>query len=137
MHRPEFTFDHPSGLRISRGLREVDVASLDEVARRDMGTGYVWYFIPNVNSESESILMSLCFRAGLLDSVSIAVSDKAQGSDWSEASERTRADRTEAWLATQGYQSGTYSWGEIWAGYDAKGGSGSAVIRYNSEQAAP
>ena len=83
--------------------------------------------------------MNLCFRLGLLDSISIAASDAELGSswsDWSEEKERTRAERTAAWLAAQGYVSGTFTWGEIWAGYDAKAGSGSAVIRYNSEQVA-
>jgi hypothetical protein len=46
MHTPEFIFDHPSGLRISRDLLEADVASIDGVGRRDMGTGYVWYALP-------------------------------------------------------------------------------------------
>lgn len=138
MQTPEFTFDHPSGLRISRDVRESDVASLEGVSMRDMGTGFVWYSVPSVASESDEVLMSLCFRLGLLDSISIAVSDADLGSswsDWSEEKERTRAKRTAAWLAAQGYVPGTFTWGEIWVGYDAKGSSGSAVIRYNSEQA--
>lgn len=136
MQAPAFTFDHPSGLRISRDLRESDVASIDGVGRRDMGTGHVWYSVPSVASESSGILMSLCFRLGLLDSISIAASDADLGSswsDWSEEKERTRAKRTAAWLVAQGYMPGAFTWGEIWAGYDAKGSSGSAVIRYNSE----
>ena len=94
MQTPEFTFDHPSGLRISRDLRESDVASLDGVGRRDMGTGHVWYSVPSVASESNEIVMSLRFRSGLLDSISIAASDADLGSswsDWSEEKERTRA----------------------------------------------
>lgn len=137
MRPTEFIFDHPSGLRISRGLREADVASFPGVGRRDMGTGYVWYSLPNGNSECDPILMSLCFQAGSLNSISIALNDPDLGSswaDWSEEKERTRADRTEAWLGAQGYPTGNYSWGEIWAACDPKGGSGGAGIRYNSEQ---
>jgi hypothetical protein len=137
MHPPEFIFDHPIGLRISRGLREVEVATLEQVGTRDMGTGYVWYSLPNRNSESDNILMSLCFHNGTLDSISIALNDPDLGHSWgdcSEEKERTRADRTETWLAAQGYPAGTYPWGEIWANYDPKGGFGSAGIRYNSEQ---
>ena len=140
MHPPDFIFDHPSGLRISRALRETEVATLEGVSKRDMGTNYVWYSLPNRNSESENILISLCFHSGTLDSISIALNDPDLGSswsDWSEQKEWMRADRTEAWLAAQGYPTGTYPWGEIWAGYDPKGGSGSAGIRYKSEQAAP
>ena len=136
MHPPDFIFDHPSGLRISRALRETEVATLEGVSKRDMGTNYVWYSLPNRNSGSENILISLCFHSGTLDSISIAIDDPDLGSswsDWSEQKERMRADRTEAWLAAQGYPTGTYPWGEIWAGYDPKGGSGSAGIRYKSE----
>lgn len=63
MHSPEFIFEHPSGLRISRGLREAEVSTLEGVGRRDMGTGYVWYSLPSRNSESDNILMSLCFHS--------------------------------------------------------------------------
>ncbi len=50
--------------------------------------------------------------------------------DWSEAKERACATDTEKWLSNLGYKLGIFPWGEIWAGYDAKGGSGSAGVRY-------
>ena len=118
-------------------MREADVASFTGVDKRDMGTGYVWYSIPHGGTEPFNILMSLCFRSGILDSVSMAVNDsdiESTWSDWSEDKERTRADRTETWLTAQGYPCGTYPWGGIWASYDPKCGSGSAGVRYNSEQ---
>jgi len=133
MHPPECIFDHPSGLQISRDLREKEVATLEGVIRHDMGTGYVWYSLPSWNSESDNILMSLCFRAGTLDSISIALDDPYSGSscnDWLEQKEQVLGDRTAAWLASQGYPTGTYPWGEIWAGHDAKSGFNSAGIRY-------
>ena len=104
MQSPEFTFDHPIGIRISRDLRESDATSLEGVGRRDMGTGNVWYSVPSVVSESNEILMSLCFRLGVLDSISIAASHTALGSswsDWSEEKEQTRAKQTVEWLAAQ------------------------------------
>ena len=134
MHTPEFIFDHPSGLRISRDLLEADVASIDGVGRRDMGTGYVWYALPILMYGRVRISMSLCFQSGSLDSISIALNDPDSGSrwsDWSEKEERTRADLMEVWLTAQGYPTGSYPWGEVWAAYDSKGGSGSAGIRYN------
>lgn len=140
MQSPEFTFDHPIGIRISRDLRESDATSLEGLSRRDMGNGHVWYSVPSVVSESNEILMSLCFRLGVLDSISIAASHTALGSswsDWSEEKEQTRAKQTVEWLAAQGYEPGTFTWGEIWADYDAKGGSGSAVIRYGSDGRLP
>jgi hypothetical protein len=137
MHPAEFIFDHPSGLRISRDLLEADVASIAGVGRRDMGTGYVWYSLPIWSCGCDHIVMSLCFQSGSLDSISIALNDPDSGScwsDWAEEKERTRADLTEGWLAAQGYPTGTYSWGEVWAAYDSRGGSGSAGIRYKRQQ---
>jgi hypothetical protein len=102
-----------------------------------MGTGYVWYSIPILTSDACNILISLCFRMGRLDSLTIAASDPSVGSrwdDWSEERERKSADRSEAWLTALGYPTGTYSWGTVWADYDPKSGSGSAGIRYNSEK---
>jgi len=49
MSTHEFELLHPSGIRVSRRLREQDlVASLPSVSatRRDMQTGWIWYSLP-------------------------------------------------------------------------------------------
>lgn len=137
MHPAEFSFDHPSGLRISRDLLEAEVASIAGVGRRDMGTGCVWYSLPKLSSGCYHISMSLCFQSGSLDSISIALDDPDSGSgwsDWSEEKERTRVDQTKALLTAQACPPGTYPWGEVWAAYDSKGGFGSAGVRYNRQR---
>lgn len=137
MKPPEFAFDHPSGLRICRDLQELEVASLAGVNRRDMGTGYVWYSMPVATSESGDLQVAMCFHLGILDSVSFAVNDTGEdrrGSEWSEETERSQAKRTQKWLKAQGYAAGRYSWGEVWACYDPKSGSGSAGIRYKQDR---
>ncbi len=133
MQTNEFNYEHPSGLRISRILREPEVASVDGVSKRDMGTGNAWYSLPGVACGTEVVLISLCFRTGHLASVSVAVDDVDPGGGWnawSAEKERTRVKQTEAWLVARGFAPGTYPWGEIGLEYDAKGGSGSATIRY-------
>jgi hypothetical protein len=137
MNSLEFTLDHPCGIRISRKLLESDVNALKGVAKKDMGTGYIWYSLPVSDVGSDNISTSLCFHRGMLDSVIFAVSDPSLGNswaDWSEAKERERAKRTERWLFALGYSVGTYEWGEIWAGFDAKGGSGGGGIRYKGDE---
>ena len=78
--------------------------------------------------------MSLCFHNSALDSLSLALTDAAlygaSWSDWSEERERLRARHTEDWLLALGYPAGTFSWGEVWAGYDPKGASGGGGVRY-------
>ena len=56
----------------------------------------------------------------------------ANWSEWSEQKEQLRARETEAFLQHLGYPQGEYDWGSVWAGYDSKGGSGRATIKYKN-----
>ncbi len=104
--------------------------------KQDMGTGYVWYSLPVAAIDGKDLSVSLCFHDGVLDSLRISVVDPDQyGSgwdDWSEEKERLCAKHTEDWLRAAGYPTGRFAWGEVWAGYDSKGGSGGGGIRYKS-----
>ncbi len=136
MESREFSLDHPCGVRICRILREAEVADLDGTNKQDMGTLYVWYSLPVAAIDEQRLAVSLCFHNGVLDSLRIAmVHPDLYGSgwdDWSEEKERLCAEHTEDWLREAGYPTGTYPWGEVWAGYDSKGGSGGGCIRYKT-----
>ena len=54
--------------------------------------------------------------------------------DWSQEKEQLRARHTEDWLRTMGHPTGTFAWGEVWAGYDPKAASGGGGVRYFVEQ---
>lgn len=130
----EFVLEHPCGIIISRLLSEAEVQGLDGVKKNDMQTGYVWYSLPLAAINRSTVAISLCFHHGVLDSLNMARVDPAlhgeSWSDWTEEKERLRARHTEDWLHKIGYTPGTYAWGEVWAGYDAKGGNGHAGVRY-------
>ncbi|WP_038165120.1 hypothetical protein [Verrucomicrobium sp. BvORR106] len=134
MKTREFSMEHPRGLRIHRKLGEFEAALLNGVERHDMKTGYVWYYLKDEATNPGRLNVGLCFFNGTLKIVSLSVRDEDLGTSWDDFSEETehlRAARTEAWLAEHGFPTGEHAWGSIWAGFDAKGGYGSAVIRYD------
>lgn len=130
----EFKIDLLNGITISSSLSEADVANVPEASTRDMKNGYTWYALPPIEINGETIVFDICFFESKIQSINISISnaDKYGGgwNDFSEAKEKLRAKDTEAWLSKIGYRTGKHSWGEVWAGYDSKGGFGHAVVRY-------
>jgi len=121
------------GITISSKLTEVEVSSLPEVTQRDMKNGYVWYALPPIKVNGEVVIFDICFYEEKIESVSIYISNPQKyggWSDFSEARQKSRAIDTEAWLSRLGHHVGNYPWGQIWSGYDSKGGSGHGVVRY-------
>ena len=138
MNTPEFVLEHPCGVTISRRLSESEVAGLDGTTKQDMGTGFVWYSLPLSTIHGSTVAVSLCFHGSVLDSLLLRLVDPAlygaSWSDWSEEKERLHAKHIEDWLRAMGYRTGTFAWGEVWAGYDPSRGSGSGGVRDNVEQ---
>lgn len=136
MANKEFQLQHPSGLRISRDLSEESF--LDSLAGRnaiitDMQTGWVWYRLPEFHDDDVIVGIALGFNSGRLIDVSLSNCDPKYGAGWNEWSvekEKLRAESIGNWLASKGYPIGTHDWGGVWAGFDAKGGFGSATVRY-------
>ncbi|MCC2607026.1 hypothetical protein [Planctobacterium marinum] len=134
----KFRLDLENGLILSSDLSESKVAVIPDVNKQDMENGYIWYALPLIEINGEKIVLNLCFFQSKLQSVNISISNPelygTSWSDFSEDKEKLRAKNTEKWLSDIGYSTGKYSWGEIWAGYDSKGGSGHAVVHYALEQ---
>lgn len=130
----EFRLDLPNRIIISSVLSETEVSALPDVNKRDIKNGYVWYSFPATEIKGEKIVFSICFFEGKIKSLNISISNPelygGGWSDFSETKEKARAKDIEKWLSSIGYKTGKYSWGEIWAGYDSKGGSGHAVVQY-------
>lgn len=130
----EFKLEIPNKVTLSSVLREEDVSTLPDIVQDDLNNGYVWYTFPAVEINKEKIIFSLCFFKKKIQSIDLSISNlELYGGSWndfSEEKEKARAKAIEKWLSSIGYKTGKYSWGEVWAGYDSKGGSGLAVIRY-------
>jgi hypothetical protein len=132
----EFQLAHPAGLRVTQHLTEAQLIAVMpavEASTSDMGTGWVWYRLPAFPDADVSVVVSLAFNRGVLEEISLADASPRYGAnwnDWSEERERARAASIGAWLSARGFPAGSYSWGQVWWGYDAKGGGGSAAVRF-------
>jgi hypothetical protein len=132
----DFEFLHPSGPHISHRLKDAELISVlpeVEASKVDMRNGWVWYRLPQFMDGEVVVGISLGFNSGVLQFVRLADANAKYGagwSEWSEEKERLRAASIGSWLVSKGYPVGTYSWGAVWAGYDAKGNSGSASVQY-------
>ena len=132
----DFEFLHLSGVHISRHLKDAELVSVlpaVEASKADMLNGWVWYRLPSFTDGEVVVSISLGFNDGALQFVILTDAHTKYGagwSEWSDEKERLRVSSIGGWLARMGYPVGTYSWGSISAGYDAKGGAGSASVRY-------
>jgi hypothetical protein len=130
----EFYLDLLNGIVICPELAESQVSSLLGVHKIDMKNGHIWYTLPIVEINGESVIFNLCFLNSKIQSLTISVTNpNIYGNSWNdfgETKEMERAKDTEKWLSSIGYHVGKYSWGEVWVGYDPKSGSGHAVVRY-------
>jgi hypothetical protein len=136
MDAPSFQLRYTERLTIARGLDEEALRSaLPELqgSRADMRTGWVWYTLPVFASLGTLLGVSLGFNRGVLETISLADCSSEFGTSWEEWSKEkqsARAASISAWLTRHGYPPGSYSWGDVWVGYDAKSGSGSARVRF-------
>jgi hypothetical protein len=100
-----------------------------------MRTGWVWYQLPPVSDGTVVVGISLGFNLGRLEMIQLTDTDKTYGANWrqsSEEGERSRAESISRWLNAKGFPPGAYRWGAISAGFDPKGGFGSATVRFCS-----
>lgn len=86
---------------------------------------------------ADKVVFAVFFKGEVLESVHVAVIDARFGTgwdDWSQEKEMQRKAANDEWLLSHGLTPGTkYGWGSVWSGFDPKGGSSSAVIRYATE----
>ena len=134
----EFELKYETGPHVRRGLTEAELLDVAGGAasppRRDMGTGWRWYMLPEWQDAVAHCRVELGFHDGLLTLVSLLLRLEDDGADtwadWSQERELERVRRTEAWLQSRGVPSGAYAWGTVWTGLDAVGGSGSGAVRF-------
>tara|TARA_R110001592_G_C12624293_1_gene698379 strand:- start:80 stop:484 length:405 start_codon:yes stop_codon:yes gene_type:complete len=132
----KFELELKNGMVISSALREDEVSALPAVHPRDIGNGYIFYWLPVIEFNEVNVVFGFSFLNGSLRDINVSLSNpELYGDNWddfSEKKEKLRAKLTEEWLSQLGYKVGKFPWGSIWAGYEGKGGFGHAVIQYNS-----
>ena len=114
----------------------IESQKLGEVQKiRDMGNGYKWIDVKNIQIGDKYFLMSLCFKGEELSELSMVINDNPfdlnSGWDsWSEKSEKEKLKKYRDWLTQEIGKEWDFNWGEVWADYDPKGESSSIGIRY-------
>jgi len=131
----EFRVQHPSGVLIERGLREVDLQAVAGLKFRDMRTGYRWYSFPRAEIAGRTIAMSICFFQDALEFITVDVVTEDEVGDpwknWSAEKELARVEAARQWLADIGCPVGEYTWGTVFAELDNKGGGGGGGVRFH------
>jgi hypothetical protein len=98
------------------------------------GEGYqTFWFKQHHASGGLTLAVGLCFQNERLENVELQNDDPAFGTswdDWSEAKELSRKQSHDRWLNKCVGGRRNFPWGEVWSGYDERGGSSSIVIRY-------
>ena len=132
--KESFSLRHPVGINISSGLTESDLRSIPGVKERDMLNGWVCYDLSAAEIQGQSVIFCICFFKENIRKINVFLANpEIYGSgwdEWSEEKELLRSEHTGEWLTSVGYEPGKYSWGEVWMGYDSKGGQGYGSIRF-------
>ena len=106
---------------------------------RDLGNGYKWIDIKNIQIENKYFIISLCFKENELAELSIILNDKpfdlsTSWDSWNEQDEEKKLIEYNNWLIEQLGTTRVFNWGEVWADYDPRGGSSSIGIRYKKTE---
>tara|TARA_B110000240_G_C13228293_1_gene337734 strand:- start:159 stop:581 length:423 start_codon:yes stop_codon:yes gene_type:complete len=102
---------------------------------RDMGNGYKWLDIKNIQIDNQYFIMSLCFLKEKLSQITMVTNDKPfdlnSGWDsWSEKAGKEKLKKFEKWLNKELAKERKFNWGEVWTDYDPRRGSSSIGIKY-------
>ena len=80
---------------------------------------------------TESLVLAVFFNGECIQSVHLTIVD-IDSAPWSQEAELRRKEANDNWLISKGLTPGkTYAWGSVWSGYDPRGGSSSAVLRFS------
>lgn len=102
---------------------------------REIGNGWIWHDVRNVQIQDQYFSIAFAFYNNKLNIITLIINNTRfnsnNGADpWSEKEEMQRAIIFNNWLNAEIGSERTFSWGEVWAGYDPKGGFSSITIRY-------
>ncbi len=116
-------------------IKSMDIG--ESQSELDMGNGWKWYNVRNVKVANLYFIISFGFLDERLKELSLGFSklkyDLSKG--WESCSEKEERQNDvifNKWLNTELGSERTISWGEVWVGYDEKGGSSSIGLRYNN-----
>jgi hypothetical protein len=123
------------GHAIGRGTHRLAAAAALGGRWQDMGTGWAWQFLSQPLPDGGRWSISLGHHEPRLARVTLSrhTADEPRGwAGWTREREERKAVEMDAWLDAQVGRERTFRWGETWAGFDGKGGFGSAGLVYEA-----
>lgn len=102
---------------------------------RDMGNGYKWLDIYNLQINREYYILSLCFEKNVLTMLTITVNGEpfnlnSDYDSWDQRDEKRVFKYHERWLKKRFGRKREFLWGNVWAEYDPRSASSSMGLRY-------
>lgn len=103
---------------------------------RDIGNGFKWLDIKNIQIGDKYFIMSLCFKEEELTGLSMVLDDNPfnlnpNWDSWSEKKENEKLKELQNWLSNEFGNKRNFTWGNVWAKYDPKERFSSIGLRYN------
>lgn len=123
---PNDSFEKISNLRLGE-IQEV----------RDMKNGYKWLDTKNVKIDNEYFIFSFGFNNEKFEMLDFVVDNKRfdlreTWDNWTEEKERVKEQKFKEWVRDKLGHDGQFSWGQVFAGLDPKGGASSIFIKYRT-----
>ena len=114
-------------------IESLELGEVQEI--RDMGTGYKWLDIKNIQIDDKYFIISLCFKETELSELSMVINDNPFDLNsgweiWSEKEEKEKLNKYQDWLSQELDKERIFNWGEAWVSYDPKGCYRSIGIKY-------
>ena len=122
---PNDSLDRAEGLKLGEAQELSDIRN-----------GYKWLTLKNIEVDNEYFIITLCFLNDRLKSLNLVVSDKrfdlnGDWNSWDEPDEKRKLTEFQKWVKRQLGREGQFSWGQVNASYDQRGGSSSILVIYN------
>ena len=114
-------------------IERQELGGIQEI--RDMGNGYKWLDIKNIQIDNQYFNMSLCFKEEILSQLTMMINDNpfdlnSDWNSWNEKVEKEKLKKYENWLNQELDKERKFNWGEVWSSYDPRGGFSSIMITY-------
>lgn len=84
----KFEIEWNQEIKIFSNLKEGDISAVPNVHPRDIGNGYVWYWLPAVEIDNLQVVFGLYFFAGEVRDINVSLANPdLYGGSWNDFSE--------------------------------------------------
>lgn len=100
----------------------------------NVGNGYKWLYLDNVNIENLDFNITLCFKSEIINLINFSFYESGKNyqlwNDWSKEKELILRAKYNDWLTENIGTQRVFDWGSIHVNYDIQSSSSSISIKY-------